>query len=109
MELFREIRLAVWGSKFEQSDDLVVGKVIDQLKELLPDATRENISLPKELSGATITWESDNEAVISASGAVGAPEENTTVELTATVTSGTVSEKATYKVLVYDAPKLIAG
>ena len=101
--------LAVWGSKFEQSDDLVAGKVVEQLKELIPSTTRENISLPKELSGATIEWSSDNEAVISTKGVVGTPNEDTTVTLTATITSGDVVKEASYEVIVYDNPKVIVG
>ncbi len=101
--------LAIWGSKYEETDEMKVGRVVDQLKEMIPAKIRENISLPTELNGASISWTSDNEAVISTSGIVSSPVENTSVTLTATITSGAVSKDATFTVKVLDAPKLIAG
>jgi beta-xylosidase len=101
--------LAVWGSKFEESEDLVVGKVIDQLAGMLPDTTRENISLPKTLSGATITWNSDTPSILSNEGVVSVPSVDTKVKLTATITCGAESRTAEYEIMVYDDPHIIAG
>lgn len=101
--------LAVWGSKFEESEELVVGKVIDQLAGMLPDTTRENISLPKTLSGAAITWKSDTPAVLSDEGVVSIPSVDTKVKLTATITCDAESRTEEYEILVYDNPHIIAG
>ncbi len=101
--------LAVWGSKFEESEELVVGKVAEQLSGMLPDSTRESISLPTSLSGASIAWESDTPAVLSKSGVVSVPSEDINVKLTATITYGEASQTAEYEVLVYDGPHIIAG
>ena len=101
--------LAVWGSKFDASDEVLGEKVATQLESMLPEATRDDIELPTTLSGATITWASDNEAIISATGKVGTPSEDTEVTLTATITYGTATITKEFKVKVYDGPSIIAG
>lgn len=52
----------------------------------------ENINLPTTLpTGVTISWQSNNEAVIDTEGKVTRGEEDKTVKLTATITSGSVT------------------
>lgn len=101
--------LAIWGSKYEETDETAAGKVIEQLKDIIPESTRENIQLPTELGKAKIEWSSDNQAVLSADGKVGTPSSDTEVTLTGKVTVNSYSTDATFKVLVYDAPKVIVG
>lgn len=101
--------LAIWGSKYEETDETAAGKVIEQLKDIIPESTRENIQLPTELGKAKIEWSSDNQAVLSADGKVGTPSSDTEVTLTGKVTVNSYSTDATFKVLVYDSPKVIVG
>ncbi len=101
--------LAIWGSKYEETDETAAGKVIEQLKDIIPESTRENIQLPTELGKAKIEWSSDNQAVLSDDGKVSTPSSDTEVTLTGKVTVNSYSTDATFKVLVYDAPKVIVG
>ncbi|SDB22806.1 Beta-xylosidase [Pseudobutyrivibrio sp. YE44] len=101
--------LSVWGSKFDASDDVLASKVADQIEGILPKATREDVELPTSLSGAEISWESDNKSVLSNSGKVSSPKQDTEVTLTATITYGSASISKEYVVTVYDGPSIIAG
>ncbi|MCR5415462.1 MAG: family 43 glycosylhydrolase [Pseudobutyrivibrio sp.] len=106
---FGDNNLAIWGSKYEQSDARTVDNVIDKLSSVIPSTTREDIVLPESMSGAEISWESDNSAVLSNTGKVTVPAEDTVVTLTATVSSGAVTKTTDIKVTVYDAPHVLAG
>ncbi|QFJ54499.1 lipocalin-like domain-containing protein [Pseudobutyrivibrio xylanivorans] len=101
--------MSVWGSKYEVSDELLVGKVAEQLESLVPSATRESFSLPTSLSGTEISWETDNAGVVTSTGKVFTPGEDTKVTLTATITYGSVTVKKEYTVLVYNGPRIIVG
>lgn len=69
-----------------------------------PSAT--TLNLPSTGFGATITWESNNEAVINSDTGVVTPVEGvqTSVTLTATITKGAVSDTATKVIKVGELP-----
>ncbi|MBZ4644878.1 MAG: hypothetical protein JG777_367 [Clostridia bacterium] len=70
------------------------------------NAVRGNLTLPSVgANGTTITWKSDNEAVIAVDGKVTRPANgsgNVTVKLTATITKGTVSDTKEFIVTVIE-------
>lgn len=62
---------------------------------------KENITLPQFSSnGTSIAWASDNESVISSTGALTRPEEDTFVTLTATVCVNGISQSFSYSLFV---------
>ena len=101
--------IAVWGSQITLTDDVVIEKAIDQLSNDLPDATREDITLSTNISGATIEWSSSDPDVISKTGKVVSQSEDTIVTLTATISYGNMSKQADFDVLIYDTPNVIVG
>lgn len=69
-----------------------------QLLDLIT-VVSEDLVLPTSLEyGSVVTWESDNEAVISAEGKFTAPTVDTVVKLTATLTLGTESKTKLFTV-----------
>ena len=99
--------LAIWGSKLSLSDDVVVEKAAEQLKSDLPDATREDITLPTSLSGASIKWTSSDESAISTDGKVTSKNDDVIVTLTAEISAGSLTKTYDFEVVVYDTPKVI--
>ncbi|MDF2698657.1 MAG: hypothetical protein K0Q49_213 [Haloplasmataceae bacterium] len=72
-------------------------------KLTLSDETIENLILPTTVFGVTVTWATDNAAVLSEAGVVVRPvigQPDVTVNLTATLTSGTLTETKTFVVVV---------
>ncbi|MFW2514697.1 family 43 glycosylhydrolase, partial [Demequina sp. SO4-13] len=65
------------------------------------DDVRGNLFLPTEVEGLPVTWESADEAIITADGIVNRPATDTDVGLTATVTNGeaTATREFTARVL----------
>ncbi|MDE6608436.1 MAG: hypothetical protein K2K54_11900, partial [Lachnospiraceae bacterium] len=83
------------------NDEAVVDGVIAALEKQIPVSTVTDISLPVTGGfGATISWESSNPDIIATDGKVTTPGKETEVTLTATVTKGSVSKTATFKVTV---------
>ncbi len=72
------------------------------------DDTRENLTLPTTLDGASISWSSSNAAVVAPDGSVTRPAADAAaqdVELTATVTVGTASVTRTLVAKVQPLPE----
>ncbi len=70
------------------TDEQKVASVVTELKDAFEGMTvKENLELPtSNANGATISWASDKEEVISAAGVYVAPSAKTEVKLTATIT-----------------------
>ncbi|MFI3328981.1 MAG: lamin tail domain-containing protein [bacterium] len=67
----------------------------------IPISVKEDITLPNTSTfNTTITWSSDNEAVLSGEGVVNRLEDDTTVILTATITLNEVSITKDFEVIV---------
>lgn len=79
----------------------VINVVKDKAAIKLPEVAYSDIVLPVEgANGSTIEWASDDETVINTAGAVTRGNEDRTVVLTATVTSGAVSYTKAFSVNV---------
>lgn len=97
----------VWGSMLNLSDEEMAKRAAAQIN--IPSAVRENITLPKTVLGASVTWKSSNTDVISAKGVVKSQSENKKVTLTASITYNQAKAEAKYSVTVYAVPKLVCG
>lgn len=90
--------LYVPGSAKEVSIELTPEQKMASIKADLSDkfngkTVKANLELPTSTdSGATISWASNNEEVISASGVYTAPKDKTEVKLTATIVLGDLTE-----------------
>lgn len=90
--------LYVPGSAKEVTIELTPEQKMAAVKADLNDTfngktVKANLELPTSTeSGATITWASDNEDIISASGVYTAPKAKTEVKLTATIVLGDLTE-----------------
>lgn len=90
--------LYVPGSAKEVTIELTPEQKIAAIKADLSDkfdgkTVKADLELPTSTeSGATISWASDNEEVISASGVYTAPKDKTEVKLTATIVLGDLTE-----------------
>ncbi len=85
---------------------------LDQLKEVLGDVSisyqtpdnedgvTQDLDLVTTLGGVTISWSSSHPDIISSSGEVNRPDQNTDVTLTATLTLGQATETLTFTVNV---------
>lgn len=77
-----------------------------------PDDVRGSLTLPKSgASGATVTWTSDDPAVVAADGVVHRPAhgaDDTTVTLTATVTVGSATATREIELTVRESPAAAA-
>lgn len=88
----------IWGSMADLTDEtMVVGMAAATLKNLIPEAVYENLTLPTELMGTSIAWSSDKEDILTNDGSFTAPEEDAKVILTADVTAGDTTVTETYK------------
>lgn len=102
--------LSIWGSKIDmENNEMVVDMAAVSLGQLLPTATKENITLPSSVMGADVSWSSADASVISGTGEVTPAEEDTRVALTATITRGDLTREETYKVTVRGQAVLICG
>ena len=70
------------------------------LNDLIPDEVYDDISLPNEYSGFTISWSSSDENIIKTTGEFIRPYVAQTVTLEATVTSNEDTQTMTYNVSV---------
>ena len=68
-------------SSREQEKEIVLQEILNSID--FPAYIEEDISLPEEIDGIRIEWESSNEEVISSTGKVMAKESDTSVELKA--------------------------
>lgn len=92
----KEYRFSFVGTKedvelVEMTDEELFNSVYDSLQ--LPTSVTEDIDLPTEVSGVTISWHSDKPHVISTDGKVTRGEEDIEVTLTATLTYGDLEPK----------------
>lgn len=71
------------------------------------DGVTRNITLPTAAGDVQISWASSHPAIISATGVVVRPEEDTEVTLTATLTLGSERDTVTFKVTVTAAEIII--
>lgn len=97
--------VVIWGSHVESKPiQEVIANVKQELSETIPANVIKNITLPTlATQGAKISWESSNPNVISNSGVVNRPQfgsEDASVELTAKITLGEVTEILTLTVKV---------
>ena len=89
----------------EATDEDKVNLVLDKLT--IANQIYDSIKLPQTASfeGINITWSSSNKAVLSNTGNITRPDDNTEVTLTATVSLNNVSLDKEFKVLVLNASK----
>ncbi len=91
--------MCVWGSQY-----LTGNRAIDYAMEHLTVVTGavDDVNLPLVAGQNTsVTWSSDNTAVIADDGTFTRPEEETVVTLTATFKNGSAKKQKDYKVTVY--------
>ncbi len=100
---------SIWGSKIELTDENTVDRAFTQLDKQMPTDTRENITLPTNISGATVSWKSSDSKVIANDGTVKSAKDDKVVTLTATIKKGDITKKKDYKVTVYKLPQVITG
>lgn len=94
----KEFTVLVKAEALDPNVDLVAK---DKAALELVTETFEDLELPTEgANGSTITWASNNEAVISAAGKLTFPKADTTVKLTATINKGEVTETKEFEVKV---------
>ena len=73
----------------------------DKISQENISSVTEDLSLPLlSASGATINWKSSDEKIITHQGLIIRPASDTTVKLTATVSSGSVSETKEFRITV---------
>lgn len=95
--------VTVWGSKVV-SDEVIVAQNVKALSVSVPSVIYDSIELDtKSTNGASVTWSSSNEKVISADGTVKKPSKDTTVTLTLTVSKGECCYQKDYDILVKSA------
>ncbi len=89
------------SSVAEEADWVAVAKDKNEISIENAGALTENITLPETgTNGSVITWSSSDEAIIANDGTVIRAAEDTTVILTATITSGEVTESKVIECLV---------
>ena len=92
--------LSIWGSA-KVSDAYAVAQTVKNKEVILPQIALKDLNLPAEgINGATISWKSSDENVLSSSGIITRPIEDTKVTLTKTVTKGAYYYQKDYTVLV---------
>ncbi len=93
---------AIKESDIKLSDAEIVERAKEAVEALADQVYASDLDLFTSTGlGATVTWESSNPDLIANDGTLGAyPAEETEVTLTATITSGDVSEKVSIKVKV---------
>jgi hypothetical protein len=101
---------SVWGQEVAvavQSDDQFAVKVVaTELTIVNAEAAYGNLTLPTNINGATVTWTSGNEKLVSASGVVTRPKaRDAKVILHASITKGTVTASRDITVRVVKAFK----
>lgn len=98
---------SIWGSMIENSDEKTAEVIASRIT--VPASTREKIVLPDKLSGATVTWASDKEDVISIQGDVTSQATGQDVKLTAAVKYGSAVKTKEFTVKVYPKPLMVYG
>lgn len=92
--------LSIWGSGEPTAEAVVAQNAVDS-SIIIPTRTIGDLELPTEgLNGATITWTSDNTAVLGNDGKVSTPAEDTVVTLTKKISKGDYYFEEQYKVTV---------
>lgn len=75
----------------QQTDEEAVASAVAALEVINIDDVHGNLNLVQNQGTTTVTWATDNAAVVTADGVVNRQSAPTTVQLTATITQGTVS------------------
>ncbi|MCC8049518.1 MAG: family 43 glycosylhydrolase [Clostridiales bacterium] len=100
----------IWGSMVDMDDpEMVVGMASVSISQILPEATCDDIELPTEVLGATVTWTTSDASLISEAGEVTPQEKLVKATLTAEITYGELSDTEEYKVVLEGASSLICG
>ncbi|MCD7745579.1 MAG: family 43 glycosylhydrolase [Lachnospiraceae bacterium] len=100
----------IWGSMVDMDDpEMVVGMASVSIGQMIPEATCEDIELPSEVLGATVTWTTSDASLVSETGEVTPQEKLVKATLTAEITYGDVSATEEYKVVLQGASSLICG
>lgn len=93
--------VCIWGSKV-LSDNLVVAYNAKNEENILPAKAKGSLTLNTNGKfGAEITWSSSNQSIISNTGTVTLPSQDTEVTLTKTISKGNYFYQQAYKVVVY--------
>ena len=92
---------SIWGSMIDMNNpEMVVGMAAVSVQQMIPKYTKESITLPTEVMGATVTYSSSDPSIMSNTGEVTPQTEDARVKLTAAVTCGEYTVTETYKVTV---------
>ena len=93
--------ISVWGYKYPYSDEEFIAMAAENLG--IPIGTfGQNITLPSAgLYNTTITWSSDNTAIITTAGKVTLPATDTVVNLTAAITYGNTTKNVKFPIKVF--------
>ena len=84
----------------ESDTRMLAGMAEEALKKIILETVKSYGTLPEEVMGCSVEWNSSDESVITASGKVAAPPEKKKVELTAVITNGDTVLEHTYNVTV---------
>lgn len=92
---------SIWGSMIDtENEEMVAGMAAVSVEQMIPKYTKVDLTLPTEVMGATVTYTSSDESILSNTGEVTPPAEDVRVELTVTVTCGEYTVTDTYKITV---------
>lgn len=101
---------SIWGSMVDLTDEaMAAGMASVSIAQMMPKATKENLTLPTSVMGASVVWTSEDESVIAADGTVTPQAEDVRIKLTADITCGETALTETYKVIVRGEALLICG
>lgn len=92
--------LSIWGSA-KLSDAYAVAQTVKNKEVIIPQVALKDLNLPTEgINGATISWKSSDDNILSSSGIIIRPIEDTKVMLTQTIAKGAYYYQKEYAVLV---------
>lgn len=98
----------IWGSMVDMDNaEMVAEMAAVSASQLIPKYTKENLDLPAEIMGASVTWTSSDTSVMTDSGEVLPQEEDIRIELTAAITYADYSTSLTKKIIVRGQATLI--
>lgn len=93
--------ISIWGYRIED-DKLAVVKNAANFESNIADETYEDLDLSSILSDQVgVKWESSRPDIISDTGKVTLPDENTVVTMTATISRGNIAVQKQYTTMVY--------
>lgn len=92
---------SIWGSMIDmENPEMVAGMAAVSVGQMIPKYTKESLSLPTEVMGASISYVSSDESILSNTGEVTAQTEDVRVKLDVTVTCGEYTVTDQYKITV---------